>query len=124
MTKNKCKIIRREIEKITHWGQNILEITFQCLPFHEIFCIISIFDKIKNLTISRKSKTLPDALIYLSINPKYSIPLLGRFTLIIHQNCSRTLVERQFYKDCFAYSAQMNVAICTIKSLFLEYFKA
>ena len=84
MTKNKCKIIRREIEKITHWGQNILEITFQCLPFHEIFCIISIFDKIKNLTISRKfatgtGKTLPDALIYLSINPKYSIPLLGRF---------------------------------------------
>ena len=31
MTKNKCKIIRREIEKNTHWGQNILEITFQCL---------------------------------------------------------------------------------------------
>ena len=30
-------------------------------------------------------KTLSDVLIYLSINPKYSIPLLGRFTLIIHQ---------------------------------------
>ena len=55
-------------------------------------------------------KKLSDVLIYLSINPKYSIPLLGRFTLIIHQNyISRTLVERQLYTDCFAYSAQMNV---------------
>ena len=46
---------------------------------------------------------LSDVLIYLSINPKYSIPLLGRFTLIIHQNyISRKLVERQIYTDCFA----------------------
>ena len=42
-------------------------------------------------------------LFFLSINPKYSIPLLGKFTLIIHQNyISRTLVEHQLYTDCFA----------------------
>ena len=64
---------------------------------------------------SDTGKRLSDVLIYLSINPKYSISLLGRFTLIIHQNyISRTLVECQLYTDCFAYSAQMNVAICTI----------
>ena len=69
-------------------------------------------------------KSFSEALIYFSINPKYSIALLGRFPLIIHQNyISRTLVERQLYTDCFAYLAQMNVAICTIYSLFLEYFK-
>ena len=52
------------------------------------------------------------------------IPLLGRFTLIIHQwNIGRTLVEHQLYTDCFAYSAQMNIAIGTLYSLFLEYFK-
>ena len=69
-------------------------------------------------------KSFSGALIYFSINPKYSIALLGRFPLIIHQNyISRTLVERQLYTDCFAYLAQMNVAICTIYSLFLEYFK-
>ena len=78
----------------------------------------------KKSNIKDTGKTLSDLLIYLSINPKYSIPLLGRFTLIIHQNyISRTLVERQLYTDCFAYSAQMDVAICTIYSLFLEYFK-
>ena len=30
--------------------------------------------------ISVTGKKLSDVLIYLSINPKYSIPLLGRFT--------------------------------------------
>ena len=30
---------------------------FTPLPFHEIFCIISIFDRIKNLTISRELAT-------------------------------------------------------------------
>ena len=55
-------------------------------------------------------KSFSEALIYFSINPKYSIALLGRFPLIIHQNyISRTLVERQLYTDCFAYLAQMNV---------------
>ena len=45
-------------------------------------------------------KKLSDVLIYLSINPKYSIPLLGRFTLMIHQiYISRTLVEHQLYTD-------------------------
>ena len=40
-------------------------------------------------------KSMSEALIFASINPKYSIPLLGRFTLIIHQiSISRTLVER------------------------------
>jgi hypothetical protein len=57
-------------------------------------------------------KSFSEALIYFSINPKYSIALLGRFPLIIHKNyISRTLVERQLYTDCFAYLAQMNVAI-------------
>ena len=74
--------------------------------------------------IGDTDKKLSDVLIYLSINPKYSIPLLGRFTLIIHQNyISGTLIERQLYTDCFAYSAQMIVAICTMYLLFLEYFK-
>ena len=31
-------------------------------------------------------KSFSEALIYFSINPKYSIALLGRFPLIIHQN--------------------------------------
>ena len=36
-------------------------------------------------------KSMSEALIFASINPKYSIPLLGRFTLIIHQiSISRT----------------------------------
>ena len=40
-------------------------------------------------------KSLSEGLIFSSINPKYSIPLLGRFTLIIHHiSTSRTLVER------------------------------
>ena len=68
--------------------------------------------------IGDTDKKLSDVLIYLSINPKYSILLLGRFTLIIHQNhISRTLVEHQLY------TVQMNVAMCTIYSLFLEYLK-
>ena len=40
-------------------------------------------------------KNLSDVHIYLSYNPTYSMSLLGRFTLIIHENyISRTLVER------------------------------
>ena len=44
-------------------------------------------------------KKMSDVLIYSSINPHYSIPLLGRFTLIIHQNStSRTsTVHRLFW---------------------------
>ena len=69
----------------------------------------------KNLARYVTGKSFSEALIYFSINPKYSIVLLGRFPLIIHQNyISRTLVERQLYTDCFTYLAQMNVAICTI----------
>ena len=42
------------------------------------------------------SKSMSEALTFASINPKYSIPLLDRFTLIIHKNCiSRTSEERQ-----------------------------
>ena len=49
-------------------------------------------------------KTMSDVLIYPSINPQYGIPLLGRFTLIIHHiSISRTLVERQLYTDCFEF---------------------
>ena len=41
-------------------------------------------------------KSLSEVLIYSSINPKYSIPLLGRFTLKIHQSyINRTPLERQ-----------------------------
>ena len=44
-------------------------------------------------------KSFSEAIIYFSINPKYSIPLLGRFTSIIHQNyISRTpTLHRLFY---------------------------
>ena len=49
--------------------------------------------------IAFTGKKMSDVLIYSSINPQYSIPLLGRFTLIIHQNSiSRTsTVHRLFW---------------------------
>ena len=43
-------------------------------------------------------KKMSDVLIYSSINPQYSIPLLGRFTLIIHQNSiSRTSTVHRLF---------------------------
>ena len=46
----------------------------------------------------RTGKKMSDVLIYSSINPQYSIPLLGRFTLIIHQNSiSRTSIVHRLF---------------------------
>ena len=51
-----------------------------------------------NLNCEVTGKTLSDVLIYSSINPKYSIPLLGRFTLIIHQiSISRTSTVHRLF---------------------------
>ena len=47
---------------------------------------------------SGTGKKMSDVLIYSSINPQYSIPLLGRFTLIIHQNSiSRTSTVHRLF---------------------------
>ena len=55
----------------------------------EIGCLVTPFFR-------GTGKKLSDVLIYLSINPKYSIILLGRFTWIIYQSyISRTPLERQ-----------------------------
>ena len=55
-----------------------------------IFLGIIVFSAAFNI-----GKSLSEELIFSSVNPKCSIPLLGRFSLIIHQiYISRTLVER------------------------------
>ena len=59
--------------------------------YHYWVCLYKIKKHISNWWIRGTGKSLSDVLIYLSINPQYSIPLLGRFPSIIHQKyISRT----------------------------------
>ena len=100
-----AKLRRVKIRQIVMSQIVIIKIIFNATPLY--------FHKLKNNNLSQKfvkkgrvgfdwnidfvtkrfhgfflhtGKKLSDVLIYLSINPKYSILLLGRFTLITHEN--------------------------------------